>query len=272
VTSVGVVLNATEKLWPAGGAESWDAVGLVVGRRDDAVSHIRFTVDVTPEVIRDAVDAGADFIIAHHPLLLRGVTTVSEETYKGACITELIRSRIGLLVAHTNADIVDNGVSDVIARRLGLQNTSPIVPSQHDKSVGIGRVGTLAEPMTLGALARVIAEILPATAQGIRASGDFERVVNRIALCGGAGDSLLSEPLVRSSDLFVTSDLRHHPASEFREWAKLENGPALIDVSHWASEWVWCDIAAEQLRNELTGVTISVSDVRTDPWDFVVVQ
>lgn len=272
MTSVEQVVTVAEKLWPARGAEPWDAVGLVVGHKDGAVSHIRLTVDVTPEVIRDAVEVGADFIIAHHPLLLRGVTTVSEETYKGVCIAELIRSRIALLVAHTNADVVDNGVSDVIARRLGLQGVSPIVASHHDENVGIGRVGRLSEPKKLGALAREIADFFPATAQGIRASGDFDRVVSRIAVCGGAGDSLLAEPLVRGSDVFVTSDLRHHPASEFREWAKLENGPALIDVSHWASEWVWCDTAAEQLRNELSGVTISVSDVRTDPWDFLVVQ
>ena len=71
------------------------------------------------------------------------------------------------------------------------------------------------------------------------------------------------------ADVYVTSDLRHHPASEFREQAMLVGGPALIDTSHWATEWLWLDVAAEQLRHA-AGVRVTVSDLRTDPWDFAV--
>ena len=76
-----------------------------------------------------------------------------------------------------------------------------------------------------------------------------------VALCAGAGDSLLANPEVVAADVYVTSDLRHHPASEARERARLGRGPALIDVSHWASEWLWLDVAAEQLRSALPGVS-----------------
>lgn len=271
MTTVADLCRVIEELWPVAGAESWDAVGLVVGGANDSVTHIRMTVDVTPEVIADAKAAGADFLISHHPLLLRGVSSVAEETYKGACLTQLIRSSIGLLAAHTNADVVADGVSDVLAQRLGLTSVEPIVPNGAT-ATGIGRVGDLVAPTLLGELARAVADLVPSTAQGVRVSGDFGRPVQRVALCGGAGDSLLNEHHVRNADVFITSDLRHHPASEFREWAKLNDGPALIDVSHWASEWVWLDMAAQQLRERMPGVTISVSDVRTDPWDFLVVQ
>jgi len=83
---------------------------------------------------------------------------------------------------------------------------------------------------------------------------------------------LLSDPGVLAADVYITSDLRHHPASEARENAFVRGGPALIDVSHWASEWLWLETAAHELRGALPGVTITVSDVRTDPWDFVVTQ
>ena len=126
-------------------------------------------------------------------------------------------------------------------------------------------------PTTLGTLARLIADLLPATAQGVRVAGEYEQPVSTVALCAGAGDSLLANPQVVAADVYLTSDLRHHPASEARERARLGRGPALIDVSHWASEWLWLDVAAEQLRSALPGVTITVSELRTDPWDFAIV-
>ena len=152
-----------------------------------------------------------------------------------------------------------------------MSSIAPIVPGQ-TADRGIGRIGQLPEAMTLGRLARLIGEIVPATATGIRVAGDFDQVVRSVALCGGAGDAYLNHPAVVASDVYITSDLRHHPASEARENARLMNGPALIDVSHWASEWLWLDAAAEELRALLPDVTITVSELRTDPWDFAVVQ
>ena len=271
MTTIADVVRVVETLWPASGAEDWDAVGLVVGSSRDVVSHIRLSVDVTPEVILDAQRAGADFLVAHHPLLLRPVTTVAEESYKGACIAHLIRAGIGLLAAHTNADVVRDGVSDTLARALDLMDVAPII-SQGRPGEGIGRVGRLESHLDLRSLVQRIAKTLPATVGGIRVSGDPDAMVSSVALCGGAGDSLLGEVAVREADVFITSDLRHHPASEFREWAKLNDGPALIDVSHWASESLWLPVAANTLARELTGVTVSVSEVRTDPWDFLAVQ
>jgi putative NIF3 family GTP cyclohydrolase 1 type 2 len=210
-------------------------------------------------------------LIAHHPLLLRGVTSVAEDRYKGAALARLIRGGCALFAAHTTADVVETGTSAVLAARLGLTNLSPIVPGETPDR-GIGRTGTLAEPTTVGRLARELATILPPTAGGIRVSGEYDAAVSTVALCAGAGDSLLGEPAVLAADVYITSDLRHHPTSEFRENAKITGGPALIDVSHWASEWLWLDTAAEQLRAALPGVTVTVSELRADPWDFAVVQ
>lgn len=257
-----------EDLWPAAGAESWDAVGLVAGDPDAAVEHVHLAVDAVPATAREAVELGAGLLLTHHPLLLRGVTTIAESTYKGSVLATLVRGGSGLLAAHTNADVVTTGTSAVLADRLGVTEQRPLDPGS-DPATGIGRVGVLPEGTTLGALARKLVDLLPPTATGVRVSGDFDQPVRTVALCAGAGDSLLGHPAVLDADVYITSDLRHHPASEFREQALLGGGPALIDTSHWATEWLWLDVAAEQLRSR-AGVRVTVSDLRTDPWDFAV--
>jgi len=266
------VNRVIETLWPLSGAEPWDAPGLLAGDPSATVERVHLAVDAVLDTVDEAIDAKADLLLVHHPLLLRGVTTVAEDRYKGAALSRLIRAGVALVAAHTNADVVETGTSAVIASRLGLVDVTPIVPSRDVPTRGIGRSGALASPLTLGKLAALLGEILPPTAGGIRVSGDFDQVVTTVALCGGAGDSLLSETAVQDADVYVTSDLRHHPASEARENARVGAGPALIDVSHWASEWLWLDTAAEELRKALPALTVTVSDLRTDPWDFVVVQ
>ncbi|WP_395821722.1 Nif3-like dinuclear metal center hexameric protein [Curtobacterium flaccumfaciens] len=257
-----------EDLWPAADAESWDSVGLVAGDPDATVEHVHLAVDAVPATAREAVEIGAGLLLTHHPLLLRGVTTIAESTYKGSVLATLVRGGSALLAAHTNADVVTTGTSAVLADRLGLTEQRPL-DAGAEPDTGIGRVGVLPEGTTLGALARKLVDLLPPTATGVRVSGDFDQPVRTVALCAGAGESLLGDPAVLDADVYITSDLRHHPASEFREQALLGGGPALIDTSHWATEWLWLDVAAEQLRTR-AGVRVTVSDLRTDPWDFAV--
>ena len=271
MTSLADANAAIAALWPLDEAEDWDAPGLLSGDPGSAVSRIHLAVDAVLETVDEAIESGAQLLVVHHPLLLRGVTSVAEDRYKGAAIARLIRAGCALVAAHTNADIVARGTSAVLAERLGLSDTRPIVPSL-DPALGLGRVGRFAEPTTLGALARSLADLLPATASGVRVAGEYDRPVATVALCAGAGDSLLSHPEVVGADVYITSDLRHHPASEASENARVAGGPALIDVSHWASEWLWLEVAAEQLRTTLPGVEVTVSELRTDPWDFAILQ
>lgn len=270
-TTISDVLAVTERLWPADGAESWDAVGLIAGDPASPVTSILLAVDAVLDTVDEAVHEGASLLLVHHPLLLRGVTSVAGDRYKGAALSRLIRADVALLAAHTNADVVETGTSAVFAAKLGLTDVRPIVAGT-DPARGIGRVGTLPFPTTLGTLARALGDILPATASGIRVAGEFDRPISTVALCGGAGDAYLSHPAVRAADVYITSDLRHHPASEASENARVAGGPALIDVSHWASEWLWLEVAASELREALPGVTVTVSELRTDPWDFTIVQ
>lgn len=268
--TVAEVNAVIERLWPLHGAEEWDAPGLASGDPAAEVRRIHLAVDAVRDTVEEALELGADLLLVHHPLLLRGVTSVAEDRYKGALLARLIRSDCALVAAHTNADVVEDGTSSVLANALGLRDQQPIRPGA-EPGVGLGRVGTLPEHESLMALARRLERILPATAGGIRVAGAHDHSVRTVALCGGAGDSLLFDPAVVGADVYITADLRHHPASEARERALLGAGPALIDVSHWASEWLWLDAAAAALREALPEITVTVSELRTDPWDFTIV-
>lgn len=271
--TLGMILLAVEELWPESLAEDWDEVGLVAGHPSAGVSRILFAVDPTLEVIEEAIEFGAELLITHHPLLLKGVTSVAATTAKGRAVHRLIESGTGLLTVHTNGDSAVGGVSDVLADALGLQNVAPLSPAANGlPEEGIGRVGDLAEVLTLGDFAARVFGILPAVAGGVRVSGDRDGLVRRVAVCGGAGDSLLGEVRASNADVFLTADLRHHPASEARE-AAVNDRPYLIDVSHFASEWLWLPAAAEALGNVLSDqghdVEIRVSTTNSDPWDFI---
>jgi dinuclear metal center YbgI/SA1388 family protein len=273
VPTLGEVLLAVEELWPESLAEEWDEVGLVAGHPSAEVSRIMFAVDPTLEDIEEAIEWGAELLITHHPLLLKGVTSVAATTAKGKAVHRLIESGTGLLTVHTNGDSAVGGVSDVLADALGLHDVVPLTPAPNGlPEEGIGRVGDLEDVMTLGDFAARVFGILPSVAGGVRVSGDKDGLVRRVAVCGGAGDSLFSEVRASNADLFVTADLRHHPASEARENA-LNDRPYLIDVSHFASEWLWLPAAAEALGNVLSDqghdVDIRVSTTNSDPWDFI---
>jgi dinuclear metal center YbgI/SA1388 family protein len=271
--TLGTILLAVEELWPESLAEEWDEVGLVAGHPSAPVSRILFAVDPTLEVIEEAVEWGAGLLITHHPLLLKGVTSVAATTAKGRAVHRLIESGTGLLTVHTNGDSAVGGVSDVLADALGLQNVAPLTPAAAGlPEEGIGRVGDLDEVLTLGDFAARVFGILPAVAGGVRVSGDRDGLVRRVAVCGGAGDSLFGEVRASHADVYVTADLRHHPASEARE-ATVNDRPYLIDVSHFASEWLWLPAAAAALGNVLNDqghdVEIRVSTTNSDPWDFI---
>lgn len=265
------VISALDELWPPAGADDWDAPGLVAGQLSARVSRVLLTVDVTDEVIDEAIDGGFDLIIAHHPLLLRGVKTVAEETAKGLILSKAIRANVAIYAAHTNADIVSRGVSAALASAFGLVGVMPLVES--GTQIGHGRVGRLTEVLSLGEFAKSIARVLPSTASGVRVAGDFEVQVQRVALCGGAGDTFIESAYESGADVYVTSDLRHHPTQEILERARAEKHPfALVDVSHWAAEWMWLDWAAEDIHDRFASVQVVVSEIRTDPWDFAVTQ
>jgi dinuclear metal center YbgI/SA1388 family protein len=268
VPRLSEVIAALDALWPPERAEQWDAVGTVCGDPDAEVSRVLFAVDPVQEIADEAVKLGADLIVTHHPLYLRGTTTVAASSFKGRVVHTLIRNDIALHVAHTNADTADPGVSDALAGALGLRITGPLVPDPADPAGrrGLGRVCELDRPETLREFAARAAARLPRTAQGIRAAGDPDALIRTVAVSGGSGDSLFAQVRAAGVDAFLTADLRHHPASEARETSPL----ALVDAAHWATEWPWCEQAAAELdavsERHGWGLRTHVSHAVTDPW------
>jgi dinuclear metal center YbgI/SA1388 family protein len=269
-TSLLDVVAVLEDLYDPAWAESWDAVGLVCGDPGRPVGKVMFAVDPVAAVVDEARAWGADLLVAHHPLLLRGVTSVAATTPKGRLVHQLISGGIALYTAHTNADVADPGVSDALARAVGLSGPlRPLVPAEGDPEGrrGLGRIGDLAGPARLADFAAQVAKGLPATAGGVRVAGDPDRTVRTVAVCGGAGDSLLGTVRALRVDAYLTADLRHHPASEFREHAAVPGEPevALIDAAHWATEWPWLADAERRVAAALD-VKTRVSTLVTDAW------
>ena len=118
-----------DRRYPPVTAEAWDAVGLVVGDPAQAVRTVLFAVDPTAAVVDEAIAWGADLLVTHHPLLLRGVSSVAATSFKGALVHRLIGAGVALYVAHTNADVAAGGVAEALADAVGLVDLVPLVPA-----------------------------------------------------------------------------------------------------------------------------------------------
>ena len=230
------------------------------------MQSILLAVDPVTTVVDEALSSGVDMVITHHPLYLRGTDRVAATDPKGRSIHRLVRAGIALLNAHTSLDAAHGGVAEALADRVGLTSTVPLEPDPVSPDQGIGRIGTLVQPITLRQLATDVAAALPDSAPGLLVGGDLDAVVERIAVSGGAGDSLLQQAREAGADVFLTADLRHHPASEH-----LENGrPYLLCGTHWATEWVGLPPLAQRLeedaRSRGASLKVQVSHIVTDPW------
>lgn len=369
MTTLRDVVAVLDELYDPRWADSWDAVGTVAGDPAAEVRTILFAVDPVQAVADEAVSIGADLVVTHHPLYLRGTTSVAATTPKGRVVHTLISHGIGLHTCHTNADAPPLGVSEAMAHALGLRDVRPLeddldpgldkwavfVPvgdadavaaAMHDAGAGrlgdydraqfqsrgtgsfrpleganpaigavgdveyveevkvemvapaglrekvrsallaahpyeevaydlietaaqpsgrgSGRIGVLETPMSLREFARHVKDALPEHGGATRIAGDLEREVRTVALCGGSGDFLLGRADAMGADVYVTSDLRHHPVSEHLEQP---GACAVVDVPHWAAEWTWLPVAAREVAARLGGtVKTRVSTIVTDPW------
>lgn len=260
------LLQTFESLWPLEIADDWDRPGLAVGKLSQSISKVLLTVDVTRSVIEEARSLGCQLVVSHHPSLLKPVSFLPEDELKGELVALAVRNSIALYSAHTNADIVEGGVSDVLGQSIGLVASKPLVET--GPGTGHGRIGTLAQPASLKELAHQISSILPATHAPIRVAGDVNKLVTRVALVGGAGDSFISEAKTQGADCFITSDLRHHVSLD----AVSDPGSSmtLIDISHFAAESLWLAPTASKLSNLVPDVEFFVSAEVTDPWTMTV--
>lgn len=260
------LLGTFESLWPLTGAEEWDRPGLTTGGVNQPISKALLCVDVTLAVLSEAKLQGCELVISHHPLLLKGVSFLSEDQLKGELVSFAVRNSIAIFSAHTNADVVVDGVSDVLAQHLGLANTKPLIAT--GDGIGHGRIGKLKKPQLLSDYAKFVASCLPETNAPIRVAGDLNRMIETVAVVGGAGDSFIPAASQKNADLLVTSDLRHHVVLD--AVSDPTNPLALIDISHFAAESLWLKPTQVALSKLIPEVSFVVSQISTDPWSMSV--
>jgi len=260
------LLTTFELLWPISGAEEWDRPGLTTGGANQQISKVLLCVDVTREVLAEAKANSCDLVISHHPLLLKGVNFLSEDQLKGELVAFAVKNSIALYSAHTNADIVVGGVSDVLAQTLGLTSSVPLVET--GAGIGHGRIGKLKVTQKLSEFAKFVALQLPETNAPVRVAGDLDLVIDTVAVVGGAGDSFIPAAAASGAQVLVTSDLRHHVTLDA---VSDPSAPlALIDVSHYAAESLWLEPTRKVLAEAFPQVSFTVSQVSTDPWTMTV--
>ena len=248
--------------YPKSLAVEWDVVGFITNNSNVEVNKILLTIDVTEEVVAEAIEKSIDLIISHHPLTLDPEEISDIQSQRIQIRKRLEEKGIALYVAHTNADIALGGVNDSLAKIIGLEKV---------ESFGVekmGRKGNLISQLTLKEFVDLLIDKLPKVKSSIQVSGKLDSNVFKIALCGGSGSSLLEEVRKAEVDVFVTADLKHHAVSDNENM----NGPALVSVSHWASEWIWLPELKKQLNEDLTKKKLSseifISEISTDPWNF----
>ena len=226
-TGCDTFLTALEAWAPLSWAEEWDNCGLQVGRRDKLLNKVMVALTPGEAAIQAAVSAGVDMLLTHHPMIFKPTKSVTTDTVLGQSIIKLIQHDINLYCAHTNLDMAVGGVNDVLAKTLNLQTVE--ILENVTEEYGIGRVGNLAEPMTLQSfLAQVAGQL---ECGHLVYQGDLHRQVQRVALCGGSGISYLSAAKKAGADVYVTGDMKYHDAQ-----LASELGICVVDAGHFGTE------------------------------------
>lgn len=264
--TVGAWLALVERLYPTSDAADWDHPGLQVGDPAWPVNRVLVTLDVTGAVLAEAASEPGTLVLAHHPLLLHPLRSLTPATAAGALALRAAGTGVAVAAAHTNLDAADDGAgtSDPVVTVLGLSGVSALCPPASPGARAMGRVGDLPERMTLRSVAERVAEGLPAPST--RFSGDADRAVRRVAVLGGAGTSAVPDALRAGADVLVTGDVRHHVALD-----ALELGLALIDAGHHATEDAAMPSFAQRVGREAAQHGLQAPVVRaatvTTPWE-----
>ena len=229
---IGDIVRPIEEFAPLSLQESYDNAGLIVGRLDDELQGgVLLAVDVTEEVIEEAIEKGCGLIITHHPIIFHPLKRLNSASVVERCVEMAIRNNIALYACHTNLDSAPNGMSWKVGEMLGLQDMEVLQPTA--EGAGFGVVGTLSQPMSEVDFLSQVKKIF--SVETLRHSALLGREVKRVAICTGAGASLMREAKASGCDIYLTADLKYNdfytPDSHF----------VVVDMGHFESEF--CAIA-----------------------------
>ena len=270
---VSDLISAIEQMAPPKLAEDWDNCGLQVGSGLWTVKKVWVALDPLLEVVRTAAELQVDMLVTHHPLLFSAVRSIDVETAVGKVLEIALTAKMSIYSAHTNLDSAVGGINRMLAEKIGLDESVPLVPAdcandqlEKRETAGMGRVGRLENPISLKALAQLVKRRFNLAA--VRIVGDPKAMVQQAAVCSGAGSSLLDAFLSSDADVYLTGDLRYHDARRVED-----AGRALIDVGHYASEHIFIDPLVELLRQYAHGagweVEIEPCRIENDPFKLI---
>lgn len=230
------IIEELEKLAPASCACDWDNPGLLAGRQNKEVSKILVAVDVTTEVVEQAIREDADMIVTHHPLVFRALKKINDQHFISRRIVNMIQADISYFAMHTNFDCAPGCMADLAAERMGLQNAKPLeVTGEVDGTpIGIGKVGELEIPMTVLEVAEKVKAAFGLSFVMVYGSRQVSGPVSRVAISPGAGGSMIDHGLAAKAQVLITGDIGHHDGQD-----AAENHMAVIDAGHYGLEHIF---------------------------------
>lgn len=246
------VMTKLEELSPLAMAEEWDNSGLMCGRKDKEISSVLLAVDATDEVIEEAVLSGADLLLTHHPLIFRGIKSVTEETITGRKLLKLIQADVACYAMHTNFDVI--GMADEAADRLGLTDPEVLQVTFEDSlsKEGIGRCGKLKNSMSLKECAELVKEVF--LVEKVRVYGNIKDRVRRVAVSPGSGGDMISYALSSKADVLITGDIDHHEGID-----AVAEGLNIIDAGHYGIEKIFVSYMKDFIMKEMPGIEVSAA-------------
>lgn len=249
------VVTTLESFAPLPLQESYDNAGLQVGLTATEVSGVLLCLDVTEKVIDEAVAKGCNLIVAHHPLLFRGLKQISDATQPERCVTKALKKDIAIYAMHTNLDNAEGGVNYEIAYRLGMEDVRFLLPNA--QGGGSGVIGAL--PVEMNARTFLQSVKKEFGVECLMHNELLRRPIRTVALCGGAGDFLLQEAVNQQADAFLTGEMHYHT------YMGMEQTIQIAVAGHYQTEQYTKDLIAKTLREQCEGLRIVISQENTNP-------
>jgi len=249
------IIALFEGFAPVAIQESWDNSGLMVGDVSMEVHKILLGLDFTEQLVEEAIDFGANMIITHHPLIFKGVKKIGTDTYIERIITKLIKNDILAYSMHTNIDKVPKGVSGLMADRIGLVNQE-ILESDIQAAIGMGIVGNLETPLNAGDFIKMIKEKF--SVKCIKSSLLIPQKIERVALCGGSGSSLISSAINSGAQVYISGDISYHNFF-------CEKNFMILDIGHYESEVEVLDLMMNIILKKMPNFVVRKSEINNNP-------
>lgn len=249
------VVTTLESFAPLPLQESYDNAGLQVGLTATEVSGVLLCLDVTEKVIDEAVAKGCNLIVAHHPLLFRGLKQIGDATQPERCVTKALKKDIAIYAMHTNLDNAEGGVNYEIAYRLGMEDVRFLLPNA--QGGGSGVIGALPVEMNTRTFLQSVKKEFGV--ECLMHNELLRRPIRTVALCGGAGDFLLQEAVNQQADAFLTGEMHYHT------YMGMEQTIQIAVAGHYQTEQYTKDLIAKTLREQCEGLHIVISQENTNP-------